>query len=251
MPKLVRQSPNESATLSDVGTIKRGNDGREWIIKSYNGVKRWTPFDSSIFKAASFLHGRINRIDLDLIINKLKVGKPKLLGTLNITSNKIGIGELLYHEYPAKKGQYDIYQYVNSLIAVHENSQISGQKFKLTKQTANCDAGMFSFNDAAWLKWYASNRDNKIKKIFGKKFPDFSTNVLIRSSRHQIDGTDAYYVYDSDINKKSSEEHDDDPVAIFAGNGFGDGSFPIFKGTNAYLIMSYDLEDKIFALFDK
>lgn len=37
-----RPSPTESATLFEVGTIKKGNDGNMWIItETKSGVKRW------------------------------------------------------------------------------------------------------------------------------------------------------------------------------------------------------------------
>ena len=37
-----RKSPSESATLFEVNTIKKGNDGNEWIIiETKNKVKRW------------------------------------------------------------------------------------------------------------------------------------------------------------------------------------------------------------------
>lgn len=40
----MRQSPNDSATAFPVGTVKRGNDGNLWVIKSYNGVQRWIKY---------------------------------------------------------------------------------------------------------------------------------------------------------------------------------------------------------------
>jgi len=41
-PKKKRPSPSMSATLYNVGTKKRGNDGNIWIITTNkNGVKRW------------------------------------------------------------------------------------------------------------------------------------------------------------------------------------------------------------------
>lgn len=40
-----RISPTESATDFEEGTIKRGNDRHQWVVKkSLNGVPRWTPF---------------------------------------------------------------------------------------------------------------------------------------------------------------------------------------------------------------
>lgn len=40
----VRPSPSESATLFAVGTRKRGNDGRMYVVaETKNGVRRWSP----------------------------------------------------------------------------------------------------------------------------------------------------------------------------------------------------------------
>ena len=42
-----RKSPNESATLFDVGTMEKGNDGHTWVIMSdKNNNKRWVPYTS-------------------------------------------------------------------------------------------------------------------------------------------------------------------------------------------------------------
>ena len=39
-----RKSPNESATLFDIGIMKKGNDGHTWVIMSdKNNNKRWIP----------------------------------------------------------------------------------------------------------------------------------------------------------------------------------------------------------------
>lgn len=43
LPIIIRPSPTKSATLYDVGTKKRGNDGNIWIIKeNTNKIKRWS-----------------------------------------------------------------------------------------------------------------------------------------------------------------------------------------------------------------
>lgn len=47
MSKL-RKSPSESATEFPVGTIKRGNDGNDYVVtKTVTNVSRWTPFVST------------------------------------------------------------------------------------------------------------------------------------------------------------------------------------------------------------
>lgn len=44
----MRQSPNDSATAFPVGTVKQGNDGNLWVVKSYNGVQRWIKYTGQI-----------------------------------------------------------------------------------------------------------------------------------------------------------------------------------------------------------
>jgi hypothetical protein len=39
---MVRQGPSESATIFPVGTIKRGNDGNNWIVIQTKTSKRWS-----------------------------------------------------------------------------------------------------------------------------------------------------------------------------------------------------------------
>jgi hypothetical protein len=39
---MTRQGPSESATIFPVGTIKRGNDGNNWIIIQTKNSKRWS-----------------------------------------------------------------------------------------------------------------------------------------------------------------------------------------------------------------
>ena len=42
-----RKGPTESATLFAVGTVRIGNDGKDWIIAANkNGIHRWTPVRS-------------------------------------------------------------------------------------------------------------------------------------------------------------------------------------------------------------
>jgi hypothetical protein len=63
----------------------------------------------------------------------------------------------------------------------------------------------------------------------------------------QIKNYDAYYLYNYNFEffEKNSYDRDEEPLGIFIGNGYGDGNFNIYKGKDAYLIMSYDLQDKL------
>lgn len=243
-----RKGPTVSATLFKEGTIKIGNDGRKWIIKSFNGIPRWVPQNDDALKLKN---GEIFSFDFDKIKKKIG-GKLTKLGTITITSNKIGIGEIIYDAYPAKKGKYHIYDYNYSLIAVHENQSLNHQNFVLNGNVS-CDIGMFSFLDYARIINYSERQS-----IY-----HFEYNLI---NNNQIKKYDAYYLYETHlkiynnlVSKKTNSKiirrqtpkinikfdssqltkYDlQNPVGIFAGNGFGDGGFFVFKGQNAYFILS-------------
>jgi hypothetical protein len=44
---MVRQGPSESATIFPVGTIKRGNDGNNWIVIQTKNSKRWSKVNNN------------------------------------------------------------------------------------------------------------------------------------------------------------------------------------------------------------
>jgi hypothetical protein len=44
---MARQGPTESATIFPVGTIKRGNDGNNWIIIQTKNSKRWSKLNNN------------------------------------------------------------------------------------------------------------------------------------------------------------------------------------------------------------
>lgn len=185
--------------------------------------------------AIKYEDDRVTYFVVNKIIPKLKI-QMKKIGKLNITTNSIGIGELLFHEYATAKGKYIIYDYNGCLIAIHENESIGEQIFTITNYSANCDIGMFSYNDIGYVKKYMKKENFKKKSSFiGMSFPAFDTSILISSK-----GVHYSYVYESDldINKNNSEANNEDPIAIFANNNYGDGSFPIYRGRNAFWIMS-------------
>lgn len=240
-----RKGPNESATAFKPGTIRKGNDGRDWIIKDYDGVQRWVPLGPVIDDNLVITAKGIQSFDFNGITKFLKLTSPKKIGQLNITSNSIGVGELIYNKLPAQKGKYDIYLYDFSLIAVHEKSRLVGQRFNLTKFSTLCDIGMFSFNDAGRLENF---KPQKNKRGLGLRIPEFSTRIFTDKKNRITRPIDAYYIYESDFEKiqDNNESDTNDPVAIFAGNGYGDGSFSIYQGKGAYLIMSAGLYTKIY-----
>lgn len=239
-----RPSPPESATLFEVGTKRVGGDGNIWVIKLYGKTKRWVPVKSVIDESdIKIKNDLIISFNLDTIIRKLK-SKPKKIGELEITGSKIGVGELIYNDLPAKKGWYDIYTYHKSLIAVGPDTFGNDKVFELTKYYADCDIGMFAFNDTIPIR---PERKGK----FGKIFPGFYIDLLSPGSPNQIRNTDVYYIYETDLIMNQNTETDVDdsnPIAIFAGNGYGDGSFHIYRSGKNYLIMSEELNNKILDL---
>jgi len=44
---MTRQGPSESATIFPVGTIKRGNDGNNWIVIQTKNSKRWSKLNNN------------------------------------------------------------------------------------------------------------------------------------------------------------------------------------------------------------
>lgn len=245
-----------------VGTKKKGRDGQMWIIKKDKvGTRKWMkvvsagsktakkPVPKKIAKPVStksatflkFNYDRVTEFNLDGLVKNLKLGKPKKIGSINITGNSIGVGELVTNEFPAKKGRYNIYICDFSLIAIHESSSLENQMFHLTNKIAGCDIGMFAYCDYARVKPFFQRKD---------VFPEFY--VFGKGSRNKINGFDAYYVYQSDFRVRKGKQlmeipntNHTEPVALFAGNGFGDGTFLIYKSVNGYFIMSLDVENKL------
>lgn len=290
--KSSRKGPEDSATKFPKGTIRIGNDGKQWKIDvNKDGVHRWMPLDKNsgpkgikvkssgkivtlsdsktskpIVRVIKGLNADkklddgctydINFFDFESVMHKIKSKRVKKLGSLQITSNKIGAGELLYRELPAKPGKWNIYQYEFSLIAVHETADIRGQKFVNTKGGAGCDIGMFAFNDHKRIKSYSDEKKSS-KRIFGTSMAPFDVKYInpYKSNKtgNKIGNHDAYYIYENnldDYDPSKNKTPNKNPVALFTGNGYGDGFFPIFKGSNAYFIMSSALYNKIFNFVD-
>lgn len=247
MSKTTRKSPSISATEYEIGTTKKGNDGNQWLVAmTSNGIKRWMPVTNSI----KYENDHITMFDVNKVIPKLKMGSIKKIGQLEITSNKIGVGEMFFDILPSSKGKYNIYYFQGSLIAVHQDSSLRGQIFKMTKYDASCDMGMFSFIDYARVKKYLPKNNNQtVKKIFGEQFPDFNIDIFqipkMKNSHKEYE-----FVLESDliINENSIPNKSETPIAIFANNLSGDGSFHIYKGNNAYWIMSQDVHDEMIEL---
>jgi hypothetical protein len=60
----MRKGPTESASITEVGTVKTGNDGRQWIVKqAVNGVKRWVLHNNKPTKASKAITVSANDTD--------------------------------------------------------------------------------------------------------------------------------------------------------------------------------------------
>ena len=240
--KLNRKAPSDSATIHPIGYSKEDKEGNKWIIKQTSlGVKRWVRLTT---RSLGIKHhnNHIISFDASSMIKNLKKGNPKKIGTLNITSNQIGVGETIINKIDTKKGKYNIYIYDFSLIAIHENEEIIDQKFKIIREQVLSDGGMFSYCDYVSLIPYFG-KGKKFYRI--DKMPYSKIYSRKSNNPHKIDKYDAYYLYENDLDKAVPR---DKPIAIFAGNGYGDGSFDIFKGRNAFWIMSEPLQSTIFEL---
>lgn len=238
MSKSNRKSPNESATSYPIGTKKKGNDGKMWVIKeTASGIHRWVPaIDDSLVQIKNN-----NIISFDIkIITKLKAGKIKKIGYLNITSNKIGVGELLFNELPTKPGRHIIYYFHGSLMAIHEDEDPTKQVFSLIKEKAACDIGMFAIIDNKRVRPIMNKATHR---IFKSSFPEFDTEIF--------DGKQYGYIYESDLEINDGlTVNNTNPIAVFAENQYGDGYFPIYKGKNAYWIQSFNTMDMMMDFAD-
>lgn len=242
----IRKGPEDSATLYKPGTIMKGNDGNLWIIMSNkNKIHKWIPYikinknyyyykNNLLFKIEYNKDINVKQINIktlfDFYNKKMDIKK---IGELDINTNKIGVGEFLYKIYPCKKGQWNIYKLDGSLIAIHETIKIETALNKTLNDcgTVLCDGGMFAFNDPSRIKLEINN------KIKGKylNFPD-----LNNFKKFDYRG-DIYNIIDKNNNEK---------VAIFSGNGSGDGAFYLLCGKDIFLILSMNILDLIYQFYE-
>lgn len=115
----IRKSPSDSATDFDIGTIKLGNDNKKWIVKQVGKSQKWVPHKENPYVEKGIIKfnskgNYTNDIGYVNIKELMKVGKFKFkkIQEINITSTKIGIGEIYFQIFPAVKGKYFIYGYL-------------------------------------------------------------------------------------------------------------------------------------------
>jgi hypothetical protein len=101
---------------------------------------------------------------------------------------------------------------------------------------------MFAYNDPA--RYAYEHPKNKYYR-----FPYFDTGIFFKDKYTPYEYA---YVYESDLEnyEENNRLNNKIPIAIFAENKIGDGSFPIYKGKNAFWIMSGNIMSKMLHLID-
>lgn len=131
---------------------------------------------------------------------------------------------------------------------MHQDEKLLGQKFIRTDKTADCDIGSFSYSDIKRIKPYIKKSTSKKKVIYQSLPSEAIDHAMFKLSNKISKCNYCFYIFESDLDENIKVKN---PVAIFADNRFGDGSFPIFKGRNAFWIMSNDVEEKINGFVNK
>lgn len=245
--KSKRVGPSDSATLFPKGTVKKGNDGNKWIvIVTANKIKKWQKISTSDDEKQlkKDIGSSIIKFDTDdnivsLDMGSIKTSKPRLLTKFRISSNQIGVGELLFHTMPAKKGEYNIYELHGSLIAVRSDDNLIDQTFKLSNKTAYCDVGSFAFNDSKRVEKYIK-RKSKVSH-YGISFPYYHDDVYDYNRNKKDKNWWLIFEKDLEVEEDNPDADDIAPLAVMASNNYGDGSFPIYKCGYNYMILSYEL----------
>lgn len=89
---MARQGPSESATIFPVGTIKRGNDGNNWIIIQTKTSKRWSKLNNNTLQKTKKTSKTSNKTKkhiihkskkTDISVDKLR----QLLKKYNVTTS--------------------------------------------------------------------------------------------------------------------------------------------------------------------
>ena len=89
---MTRQGPSESATTFPVGTIKRGNDGNNWIIIQTKNSKRWSKLNNNTLQKTKKTSKTSNKTKkhiihkskkTDISVDKLR----QLLKKYNVTTS--------------------------------------------------------------------------------------------------------------------------------------------------------------------
>ncbi len=211
-----RPSPSESATLFKIGTVKKGNDGKEWIVSATsNGIKRWKRVSLS---SPSRGKGR-NYINFPL----KAITSFKHFGFIEFESKILG-GEEINITLPLPKGRYEVYFINGDSLSIIQSEYLSVSKkisksffreleWKFYSDTPAAESGMFGFFDSGKLK--------KINAILGEKptsFPinadTFSRNITLLNS--------------NGIEDELPEKLENLVYGVASTNGSGDGQESVY-----------------------
>ena len=86
---MTRQGPSESATIFPVGTIKRGNDGNNWVVIQTKNSKRWSKLNNNTLQKTKKTSNKTKKHIIhkskknDISVDKLR----QLLKKYNVTTS--------------------------------------------------------------------------------------------------------------------------------------------------------------------
>lgn len=202
---MVRPSPSESATLFEVGEIKKGNDGGRWIVTiNCNGVKRW--------RRDNYLH---------LESNQIKSFTKS--GTIEFSSKILG-GEEGNVPLPLPvKTEYDVFFINKDSIAIISNVYLEKNNISMNKsffvkmgwelfsQETYSDSGMFGFFDSKKLR--------QINNFLGEKPTSFPMNSDTLTNTKKV-----FFLKGNAVDIELPESI----YGVVCGNGAGDGMNKVY-----------------------
>lgn len=241
----IRKSPSDSATDFDIGTIKLGNDNKKWIVKQVGKSQKWVPHKENPYVEKGIIKfnskgNYTNDIGYVNIKELMKVGKFKFkkIQEINITSTKIGIGEIYFQIFPAVKGKYFIYGYLGSYIFCPENIDIEDLIFSDYLYEIFSDIGQTSIINVDKVK-------NEIIKFPSRK----KSSKKLFTFDSEIDYFGIYSEkkrYALLTGKQFNYENSKEVFGVFLDNLYGDGSFQLLinKKYKSYMTISPDFISK-------
>lgn len=229
-----RIGPMESATLFQIGTIKKGMDNNDWIVTAtYKGVHRWQKINQNNDRKADFFFTEIYKL--------------KKIGSFNVTGD-VGVGDTYYKRLNLKKGIYDAYKIDDNLMIISSNIKVDKNYIYDIDWSKSCtigvDTGTFGFFDTNIVDQlikitdeihnYKSKKNNKY--VPELDYTSFTKDESIITTR-QIAG-----VIDEDLPEKLINLK----FGVISETGIGDGWFNCYTNGNnkALLIGGYTSDNK-------
>lgn len=161
-----RPSPHESATLFNIGTIKKGFDGNNWIVSTTSsGTHRWTRINYNEYRFS-------------------KINKFKKIGEINFIGN-ICVGGNFYTKLNLNKGLYNAYIINDNLMIAPSSYNVNRESIKniiwKKKININVDSGFFGFYDLNIIKFLMGNRSTELPLI------DIPKNSYFATTKYLVD----------------------------------------------------------------